>query len=77
MEPASTIVKSLGGSTKVGMLIGVHRTRVSSWSRPKSKGGTGGLIPFRHVPRLLEEARNQGLSLDANDFLPREYQGAA
>lgn len=77
MDPAERIIGMLGGPVKIADILRIHRTRPYRWMREKCEGGTGGLIPFRHVPRLLEEARNQGLSLDANDFLPREYQGAA
>jgi len=70
MEPASTIIKKLGGPSKVALIAGVHRTRVSNWKRPSDKGGTGGIIPFKHVPKLLEAAASQKVPLSASDFLP-------
>lgn len=51
-------------------ITGVHRTRVSNWARPKDAGGTGGTIPFKHVPALLEAAKTRGVALSADDFLP-------
>lgn len=77
MEPASTIVKTLGGPAKVAALVGVHRTRVSNWMRPKEAGGTGGTVPFRHVPKLLNEARDRGIPLSADDFLPQDTADVA
>ena len=71
MEPASSIVRALGGPTNVAKIAGVHRTRVSNWCRPREKGGTGGTIPFKHVPALIEAARSQGDALSADDFLPK------
>lgn len=70
MEPAASIIKTLGGPTAVAEIVGVHRTRVSNWSRPKESGGTGGVIPFKHVPALLQAAKEMGVALAADDFLP-------
>lgn len=70
MEPAASIIKSLGGDTVVASITGVHRTRVANWKRAKESGGTGGAIPFRHVPALLKAAQDKGLPLSADDFLP-------
>lgn len=70
MEPASKIIKKLGGPSKVALITGVHRTRVSNWKRGKEVGGTGGVIPFKHVPKLLEAAVEMGEPLSADDFLP-------
>ncbi|SHI79186.1 hypothetical protein SAMN02745911_1178 [Aureimonas altamirensis DSM 21988] len=72
MEPATTIIRSLGGPSAVSRITGVHRTRVSNWMRSKDVGGTDGLIPFRHVPALLSAAKNAGVVLTAEDFLPSE-----
>lgn len=70
MEPAATIIKLLGGDTAVAAITGVHRTRVANWKRERDVGGTGGVIPFRHVPALIKAARDQGKPLSADDFLP-------
>jgi len=70
MEPAASIITKLGGDTKVAEIVGVHRTRVSNWKRPKTAGGTGGAIPFKHVPALIAAAKALGESLSADDFLP-------
>lgn len=77
LEPAKRIVSLLGGPNRVASIAGVHRTRVSNWSRKKEDGGTGGTIPFKHVPALLAAAREQGVSLTADDFLPCSEETAA
>lgn len=69
MDPAQSIISKLGGPSKVAAIVGVHRTRVSNWSRPSSKGGTGGVIPQRHHRVLLEHANAVGVFLTAEDFL--------
>lgn len=70
MEPAHSIIAKLGGDTQVASITGVHRTRVANWKRPKASGGTGGAIPFKHVPTLIAAAAERGIEMDANDFLP-------
>jgi len=44
--------------------------------RSKKSGGTGGTIPFKHVPALLAAAHDKGLKLSADDFLPIEENAA-
>lgn len=69
MEPARTIVKRLGGPKAISGLVGVHRTRVSNWMRPRAVGGTGGAIPQKYHRQLLECAAEKGIDLSAEDFL--------
>ncbi|RWX78296.1 hypothetical protein EPK99_06610 [Neorhizobium lilium] len=76
MEPARSIIDRLGGPNKVAEIAGVHRTRVSNWARNKESGGTGGVIPFKHVPALLAAAKGIGIDLSADDFLPRRETAA-
>lgn len=75
MEPAASIIKSLGGAGEVARLTGVFRTTPAKWRSPVEKGGTGGQVPLKHIPALLRAARDKGVKLTADDFLPRE--GAA
>lgn len=72
MEPAFSIIQSLGGPTKVSAALGVHRSRVWRWGCSKEQGGTDGIVPFNHVPKLISMARDAGIEIDANAFLPRE-----
>lgn len=76
MEPAQSIIRKLGGPNAVAEITGVHRTRVSNWARPKESGGTGGTIPFKHVPTLLDAAKDKGIELSADEFLPRSAEEA-
>lgn len=75
MEPANTIIAALGGPSAVASRIGIHRTRVSKWKAPKDKGGTGGLIPQRHVPDLVKMGRERGVKLSPADFLAYAFAG--
>jgi hypothetical protein len=69
MEPAATIIHKLGGPTFVAAIVGVHRTRVSNWMRPREKGGTGGNIPHWHAAKLLAYAKANNIDLAPIDFV--------
>jgi hypothetical protein len=69
MEPAQTIIRKLGGPSAVAAVVGIHRTRVSSWQRSRASGGTGGRVPQDHIPVLLDHARRNGIALTADEFL--------
>ncbi len=74
MEPAHSIIVKLGGPSVVASVVGVHRTRVSNWRRPREKGGTGGTIPQGHHLNLIDYAASIGITLTAQDFLPVRTQ---
>lgn len=71
MEPAHHIVYALGGPSEVSRITGAHRTRVSNWMRPKNAGGTGGIIPFKYAPVIIAAAKEKGVDLSAESFLPK------
>ncbi|CDO48028.1 hypothetical protein [Bartonella tribocorum] len=73
MKQFYEIINLLGGVRKVSQLLGVHRTRVYVWLRPVSKGGTGGRIPIKHIPILLNEAKRIGAPIKAEDFFSFFY----
>ena len=68
MEPARTIIERLGGVAIVSKIAGVAYTAPYRWQYAKERGGTGGLIPQRHIPDLLAYARQNGIDLTADDF---------
>lgn len=70
MEPATSIIARFGGVGVVSEITGRHRTRVSNWKRPKEAGGTGGRIPAKEIPALLDAARARGIPLTPADFFP-------
>ena len=72
LEPASTIIRLLGGPKKVADEIKIHRTRVSKWKLPKESGGTGGTIPPKHIPRLMRFALREKIDLRYSAFFPDE-----
>ena len=70
MEPARTIIEKLGGPDVVSRITGTAYTAPYRWQHPRERGGTGGLIPQRHHPALLDYAREKRIRLRADDFLP-------
>lgn len=74
MEPAHSIIAKFNGPTAMSKLLGIHRTRVHSWKRPKEAGGTGGIVPQKYHVALLQHAKANGLDLRPEHFLPVEFQ---
>lgn len=70
MEPAHTIIEKLGGEAAVSAATGTSYTAPYRWQHPREKGGTGGVIPQKHIPALLRLAVEQGIDLSPADFFP-------
>lgn len=73
LEPAYSIIKTLGGLKAVSEITGVSVHTVMRWRYPKGKG-TGGIIPHRHQPKMLAAAQKADANLSASSFFPVEYQ---
>lgn len=69
MEPATTIIRKLGGEAKVSEITGTSATAPYRWQYAKTKGGTGGSIPQRHHRVLMDFARKNSIALSAEEFL--------
>jgi DNA-binding transcriptional regulator YdaS (Cro superfamily) len=67
-NPAHKIIMRLGGEKAVAKLLGLHESGVYRWHYPRERGGCQGRIPARHIPRLIDAARERGMRLSANDF---------
>lgn len=68
--PAEQIISKFGGLTGTAKAIGYPVSTVQGW-------GERGLIPLKHVPKLLEAARERNIDLTANDFLPTPTERAS
>jgi len=66
MEPASSIVRMLGGPKKVGDFFGLSTSAVTKWYKPVEQRGCGGVIPSKRIAGLIELARSQGKFLEPN-----------
>jgi hypothetical protein len=70
MDPASMIIRRLGGAAAVAAATGTAITAPYRWQYPRKRGGTGGIIPQRHHRALIDFAKVIGIALGADDFLP-------
>lgn len=68
MEPARSIVVSLGGPKKVAEALGLTTGAVSKWWAPPEAKGCGGLIPSWHIVALCKIARDRRQFLEPNMF---------
>ena len=75
LEPAYSLIKKFGGPkglwSGIKVVAAVTRSdpsRVYRWMRPKSKGGTGGLIPSDRQKQLFDYARKNKLPVKPGDF---------
>lgn len=73
MEPAQSIIHKLGGEAAVSAITKTASTAPYRWQYPRDKGGTGGRIPQRYHPVLLNYAQEHAIALSAEDFLPPDY----
>ena len=66
--PASRLIARFGAKTLAGW-AGRHHSRVLAWAWPPERGGTGGVIPVRLRPKIMEGAlKEQKVVLTAADF---------
>ncbi len=68
-EPAHTVLARFGGAGPLSRLLGLDRSTVHRWALPKSRGGSGGLVPAKHHQRLLALATAQEVTLSAADLV--------
>ena len=87
MEPARSIIakfahdlpsgERISGEKVVSQITGTAYTAPYRWQHAKLKGGTGGLIPQRYHRMLIDAARQRGVLLSAEEFLPLELAEAS
>lgn len=76
-EPANSIITKFGGPEAVAAIVEATPGQVRRWRRAKNKGGTGGAVPHWHIPKLMSAAAERKLRIRAEDFMPRQTEGAA
>lgn len=69
-EPAASLIKRLGGPSKLAAGISVPVHTVQRWQRETARGGTGGAIPRWQIEKVTAFARTLGVELTAADFVP-------
>ncbi|WP_455466822.1 hypothetical protein [Bartonella sp. B39] len=67
-EPAYTLIKYLGGVTKVARILRKCKGAVYRITYSKKKGGAGGLFPSTYQAQLLTYAQRHNIDLRPEDF---------
>lgn len=67
LEPAYTVIEKLGGKSAVAAELALDKSTLSRWCKP-SPGGTGGLIPQRYWPQLIEMARDKRVRITLKEL---------
>jgi hypothetical protein len=67
LEPAYTVIEKLGGKSVVAQALSLDKSTLSRWCQP-SPQGTGGLIPQRYWPQLIEMARQQRVRIGVKEL---------
>jgi DNA-binding transcriptional regulator YdaS (Cro superfamily) len=62
-RPYDRVLEVVGSQKALVELSGVRQSTVSGWQE-------SGIIPLRHIPRILAAASDRGISLSEKDFLP-------
>lgn len=74
MNQAEMIIAKFGTGYKMAQMLThtlgreIHRSTISRWTKPKSKGGTGGYIPPRWYGVIIVTAEQNGIQLSTEDF---------
>ncbi|MFN4176448.1 hypothetical protein [Phenylobacterium sp.] len=62
-------VRQVLGSKRLAELCDRTTDAVRKWDRPRSKGGTGGLVPAEFQARILRLAEAENLPISATDLI--------
>lgn len=65
---AGRVIAKCGGFQTVADWLGLSLPQVYKFTYPREKGGTGGIIPAKHQPTLLQKSRETGGALEPGDF---------
>jgi hypothetical protein len=67
LEPAYSVIEKLGGKSAVAQALSLDKSTLSRWCQP-SPQGTGGLIPQRYWPQLMQMARAQRVRIGLKEL---------
>jgi hypothetical protein len=67
LEPAFSVIEKLGGKSSVAESLELDKSTLSRWCQPRPMG-TGGLIPQRYWPQLMQMAREQRVRIGLKEL---------
>lgn len=68
LSPAREVVAKLGGVRATARILKLNPSAVSRWMMSPEKRGTGGSVPQRHWPAILEHAKKEKIKLALRDL---------
>lgn len=68
LEPAYSLIETLGGKSSVSKALGLTPSALSRWCQPKPRG-TGGSVPQRHWFPLIDLGKKRGIKLRVDDLI--------
>lgn len=63
-QPAAGVVEAFGSMRKLAIVAGVKVSTVSRWCTTADRRGTGGQIPQKYWPIILQAAKKRGIDVD-------------
>lgn len=70
-EPAYSVIEKLGGKAAVAERLGLDKSTLSRWCQPRPLG-TGGMIPQRYWPQLVQMGREVGADITLGELASLE-----
>ena len=67
--PAQRVIRLMGGIKATAEAANCSKVTVHRWTYPKSRGGTGGIVPRKHHAPLARAARQKGIAFTTEDFM--------
>lgn len=68
LDPAYSIIEALGGKSEVAERLSLDKSTLSRWCQPRPSG-TGGQIPQRYWPTLIEMGRKHGVPITIKELV--------
>lgn len=69
MRPADIVIFRFGGVRPLARLLGKDPSTIHRWRMPAEKGGLAGRVPSMSQARLLDLAREQGVTLTPEELI--------
>lgn len=69
MTPAELVIEKFGGVRPLARELSIDHSSVARWPKPKNERGSGGLIPAQYHARLLDIAKERGITLTALELV--------
>lgn len=71
LDPAFSVIERLGGKGDVAHRLKLDKSTLSRWCQPRPDG-TGGQIPQKHWPVLVQMARQRGVTITVEELIAVE-----